>query len=137
MRDRFHDAPVSCASTISTNWIFQFGGTILGVRTRSSSPRDKRGRRGGAALRSGAGGAGRTARGLASQVHRQARVGGDASSQPVAIASAITPNASAFRVRAASTVMTSVTALPATSAAPLKAMRAVTPFVTNCESSFT
>ncbi len=25
-------APVSCANTISTNCIFQFGGTILGVK---------------------------------------------------------------------------------------------------------
>ena len=32
MRDRFDDAPVSCANTISTNCIFQFAGTIRGVK---------------------------------------------------------------------------------------------------------
>ena len=42
------------------------------------------------------------------------------SSQPVAIASAITPNASAFRRARRSTVITSVTALPATSAHALQ-----------------
>ena len=118
-------APVSCASTTSTNCIFQCGGTICGVKnaiivaatyarparslsTSTSSCRPCPRRRAVSRARC---------------IDRPASVA-TPSSHPVAIASAITPNASAFSVRAATTVITSVTALPAASATPLRAIRA-------------